>query len=213
MLKTVSQNSENICQFKISLNYSKPLIWRRIQVLESSTFWEFSCAIQDAMGWGGGHLHSFMFSDKKNKWQMINIMVPLPDDDEHMDRIIDERTAKIADYFGKISQQCKYEYDFGDGWVHTILLEKVLPIIADQKYPKCLAGKRACPPDDCGGIGGYENLIDILKKPKHPEHKEVKEWLGLDFADDFDPEHFDPDEVDFSDPKEMLKELESFSGR
>jgi hypothetical protein len=204
------QNLENLFQFKISLNYSKPLIWRRIQVPEFYTFWELSCAIQDAMDWGGGHLHGFMFSDKKNNWQMINITIPSSDDDEFKDRIIDERTAKIADYSSKISKQCKYEYDFGDGWVHTILLEKVLSAVLGQKYPKCLAGKRACPPDDCGGIGGYERLVDILKHPKHPEHKEMMEWLGLDFPDDFDPTQFNPSEVIFSDPKDRLEEFENY---
>ncbi|MEK7621618.1 MAG: plasmid pRiA4b ORF-3 family protein [Patescibacteria group bacterium] len=207
----MSQDNKNFYQFKISLNYSKPLIWRRIQVPRTYTFWEFSCAILDAMGWSGGHLHGFTFSDKKNNWRMINIMVPSPDDEEYMDRIIDERTAKIADYFEKISKQCKYEYDFGDGWVHTVLLEKVLPMMPGQKYPKCLAGKRTCPPDDCGGIGGYERLIEILKKPKHPEHKDMMEWLCLDFVNEFDPEEFDPSKIYFSDPKEMLKEFEDYT--
>ncbi|MFH1170409.1 MAG: plasmid pRiA4b ORF-3 family protein [Candidatus Vogelbacteria bacterium] len=204
--------TKSVYQFKISLNYSKPLIWRRIQVPATYTFWELHCAIQDAMGWSGGHLHGFMFANKKNNWQTINIMIPSPDNDEFMDRIVDERTAKVADYFEKISKQCKYEYDFGDGWVHTILLEKVVPIVSGEKYPKCLAGKRACPPDDCGGIGGYERLIDILKQPKHPEHKETMEWLGLDFPNDLNPEHFDANEVEFGDPKELLKEFEDFAG-
>ena len=135
-------------------------------------------------------------------------MIPSPDNDKFMDRVVDELTAKLADYFVKISKQCKYEYDFGDGWVHTILLEKVAPLVNGKKYLKCLAGKRACPPDDCGGIGGYERLIDILK---HPEHKDTMEWLGLDFPDDLDPTLFDLNEIIFNDPKELLKEFQDYA--
>ena len=178
---------------------------------ESYTFWELHSAIQDAMGWSGGHLHGFMFTNKKNNWKTITIAIPTPDDDEFMDRITDERTAKIADYFGKISKQCKYEYDFGDGWVHSVLLEKVIPEASGEVYPKCLAGKRACPPDDCGGFGGYERLIDILRKPKHKEHKEMLEWLCIDSSSEFDTEEFNAEGVIFSDPKEVLKEFENFT--
>lgn len=208
---TKQDNKKEIYQFKIALKYSDPLIWRRIQVPVDYTFWAFHCAIQDAMGWDGGHLHGFRFINKKNNYRSINIGLPLPDDDvEYLDRLIDERTAMIADYFGKISKQCVYEYDFGDGWEHAILLEKIILAGPKEKYPKIIAGANACPPEDCGGIGGYYNLLKILKDPKNPEYEEIREWLGLENSDDnFDPNIFNPDEIVFSDSAEELKFIEN----
>jgi len=84
-----------------------------------------------------------------------------------------------------------YEYDFGDSWEHKIILEKILPYDASLKVPSCIKGKRACPPEDCGGIWGYQNLVEIIKDPSHPEHEEMLEWLG----GEFDPEYFDMNET------------------
>ncbi|MBI3554008.1 MAG: plasmid pRiA4b ORF-3 family protein [Elusimicrobia bacterium] len=81
----------------------------------------------------------------------------------------------------------RYEYDFGDGWTHTILVEKTLPPDDPKKYPLCLEGARACPPEDCGGVPGYEETLEIIADPKHPEHEERLEWLG----EPYDPEAFD----------------------
>ena len=85
-----------------------------------------------------------------------------------------------------------YEYDFEDGWVHTILLEKILPIDSNIKYPVCIAGKMNCPPEDCGGVWGYSDLLEILKDPKHEDYEDSIEWLG----DEFDPNEFDLEEID-----------------
>jgi hypothetical protein len=79
------------------------------------------------------------------------------------------------------------EYDFGDSWLHEILVEKILPREPDARYPRCLTGKRACPPEDCGGIWGYADFLDAIRDPNHPEHEAMLEWIG----DDFDPEAFD----------------------
>jgi len=95
-----------------------------------------------------------------------------------------------------------YEYDFGDSWRHTVKLEKILKAAIGEKYPKCIAGKRACPPEDCGGTDGYRNLIKILKNPENEEYEEMVEWTG----GDYDPEEFDPQEIIFDDPEERLKE-------
>ena len=95
----------------------------------------------------------------------------------------------------------QYEYDFGDSWEHKVVLEKIIPAEEGEKYPKCIAGKRACPPEDCGGIWGYEELLNIMSNPKHPKYKERKEWLG----GKLEPEKFDPKAVVFEDPKERLK--------
>ena len=84
-----------------------------------------------------------------------------------------------------------YEYDFGDGWEHELLLEKMLPKDMETRYPICLAGKRACPPEDCGGIWGYSDFLAAIRDPTHPEHDEMLEWVG----GEFDPDAFDADEV------------------
>ena len=198
-------NQRKICQFKISLKYSNPLIWRRIQVSVDYTFWTLHCAIQDAMGWSDGHLHGFRFINKKNNYNAINIGILMPDDDvEYMERLIDERTAIIDDYFGKIFKQCVYEYDFGDGWEHTVVLEKIIPAEPKEKYPKIIAGANACPPEDCGGIGGYYDMLEILNDPKNPEHNDIREWLGLEGDDIFNPTNFQIDQVIFRNPKKEM---------
>ena len=197
-------NKKEIYQFKVSLKYSDPNIWRRIQVPASYTFWALHCAIQDAMGWNDGHLHGFRFVNKKNNYNAINIGMLMPDDNvECMEGLIDERTAMTADYFGKISKQCVYEYDFGDGWEHTVALEKIIFAEPKEKYPKIIAGANACPPEDCGGIGGYYDMLEISSNPKNPEYNEIREWLGLENPEDsFDPNIFNFKLVIFSDPKE-----------
>lgn len=88
-----------------------------------------------------------------------------------------------------------YVYDFGDGWDHQVLVEKLLDRQPGTKYPRCIGGRRAAPPEDCGGIGGYEELLETLADPTHPEHAEMLEWLGLDNAERFDPAAFDKQAV------------------
>jgi hypothetical protein len=100
----------------------------------------------------------------------------------------------------------RYEYDFGDGWEHIIKLEKILPRDDQIDYPKCVTGKRACPPEDCGGSGGYERLLDIISNTSHEEYVEMITWLG----GKFDPEHFDPDEISFDDPVVRWKIANSY---
>ena len=202
--------SHEIYQFKITLNDSAPKVWRRILVPTDYTFFDLHVAMQNAMGWTDSHLHAFRFANKENRWWAINIATPSPDDPFE---VVDERQAKIADYFGKTFGQCAYEYDFGDGWEHTVLLEKTLPKKAGEKYPQCVVGKNACPPDDCGGVWGYKGLQEILKNPKHQEHKDMLEWLAVESADEFNPTHFDPAEVEFEDPKERLKEWNAGFGK
>ncbi|HEY4526447.1 MAG TPA: plasmid pRiA4b ORF-3 family protein [Candidatus Paceibacterota bacterium] len=207
--------------FKITLSDSKPSIWRRIIVPANYTFFDLHCAIQDAMGWTDSHLHAFRLdtrSQPKGKRvagsaKIISIELPNPEMDV-FDAVEskDERNERIADWFPEIMKQCTYEYDFGDGWTHTVLFEKEVPLEKGEEYPQCVAGKNACPPDDCGGLGGYDRLQLILKDPKDEEHADMLEWLCIDSADEFDPLHFNPEEIEFMDPVERLKEYEKGFG-
>ena len=116
----------------------------------------------------------------------------------------DESVELIANWFGPVTQQCIYTYDFGDSWDHMVLFEKMIPLDAVQTYPQCIGGKNACPPEDCGGVWGYKNIKKILSNPKHTEHADMLEWLELESAVEFNPTHFDPTAVEFDDPKERL---------
>lgn len=194
-------------QFKITLNDSSPSIWRRIIILKDATFFELHLAIQGAMGWTDSHLHAFRFQDKNSRGRPVTIEFPNPEFDQDADSR-DERKEKIASYFGNAFKQCQYDYDFGDGWEHTVLFEKEVALDPKEKYPKCIDGKNACPPDDCGGIGGYYGLIEILKDPGHSEHDDMLDWLDLKDPDEFRPEKFDPKDTWFWDPKKRLKEYE-----
>lgn len=209
----MTKKEQYVYQFKITLQDSKPPIWRRIQVPETYTFWDLHIAIQDAMGWEDCHLHSFEMSDATGRkivlsdesddedFVITNEMDLNPDFLKYIPILRSENDAILSSYFSLSNKKATYEYDFGDGWRHKIILEKVLSPELGVIYPRCLAGKRACPPEDCGGIWGYEELLEIIKNPSCDEYAERLEWLG----DDFDPESFDPLSVRFSDHKQRLK--------
>ena len=188
-----------VYQFKITLKGIKPPIWRRIQVPETYTFWDLHVAIQDAMGWLDYHLHSF---EMVNPSTGMKVEIGIPDEDFEWEvEILPGWEQKIADWFSMENRLANYTYDFGDDWEHKIQLEKILPRDIKVKYPICVKGKRACPPEDCGGIWGYEDFLEIIKNPDHEEHEEMLEWAG----GEFDPEHFDVQEVIFDDPDERRK--------
>jgi hypothetical protein len=184
----------NVYQFKITLKDSKPPIWRRIQVPENYSFWDLHVAIQDAMGWMDYHLHVFEIGTYGG---FGSIEIGIPEANEHLKSV----KEKISKYFSPTHPKVMYVYDFGDDWEHTILLEKIVPADPAQSYPLCLAGKRACPPEDCGGLYGYYNMLEILSHPKHPQYQDYLSWLD----GDFDPDAFDPKEVVFDDPKKRQR--------
>jgi len=188
---------EKVYQFKITLQESSPPIWRRIQVPETYTFWDLHVAIQDAFGWTDYHLHEFEIQQPISK-EKIRIGIP---DEDFGREILPDWKQKISDYFTLDNKKSKYTYDFGDDWLHRLLLEKILPRKVNTNYPKCIEGKRACPPEDCGGICGYEEFLYAIKNPKHEQHREMKEWIGRDF----NPEYFNPSEIVFDNPKTRLK--------
>ena len=111
---------------------------------------------------------------------------PRPGGDEDEDGI---RLSQV--FTGKKKARIVYEYDFGDSWQHEIVLEKTLEPEPKVKYPRCVEGARACPPEDCGGIWGYADFLEAISDPKHPDHRDMKEWIG----GKFDPEKFSVDAV------------------
>lgn len=183
-----------VYQFKITLEEIDPPIWRRIQVPETYSFWDLHVAIQDSMGWTDSHLHQF---EIKNPVTGAEVEISIPDE-EWEDESLAGWEVKIADYFSMKNPQALYIYDFGDNWEHTIKLEKILPRDEKVEYPICLEGERACPPEDCGGVWGYVDLLETISDPDNEEYEDTIEWLG----DDFDPEYFDPVDVYFDDPDE-----------
>jgi len=188
---------ERVYQFKIALEGISPPIWRRIQVPETYTFWDLHVAIQDAMGWLDCHLHEFEVSVPSTGTK-VKIGIP---DEEFGRPILPGWEKKITQYFLKENDKAGYCYDFGDGWSHKVELEKILPREKDVNYPRCIEGKRACPPEDCGGVSGYEELLSVMKDKPHERYEEMVEWLG----GEFDPERFDPKEVKFDDPAKRLR--------
>lgn len=181
---------DQILQFKISLKYSKPPIWRRVQIPSDSTFEDLHLIIQKAMGWCDEHLHDFCIQKDKNSQPLI-FGVPSEDDFGNMETNT-ERGNKVIDFLAP-KQKMIYTYDFGDNWEHEVLFEKIIDPKPNQLYPVCTAGKRACPPEDIGSIWGYEHFLEAIKDPAHEEHEEMLEWVH----DEFDPDAFDPKEVVF----------------
>ncbi len=104
-----------------------------------------------------------------------------------------DKTVKLNQVVSTAPARFIYEYDFGDGWEHEILVEKILPPEEGVRYPVCLAGKRACPPEDCGGTPGYAHFLEAIRNPGHEEHDELLQWVG----DSFDLEAFDLDEINY----------------
>jgi hypothetical protein len=196
------EQTQHIYQFKIVLAGIKPAIWRRIQVPEFYTFWDLHVAIQDAMGWLGYHLHEFEVFNPKTS-QRVLIGIPMGNDGWRAVNVLPGWNEIISSYFSPSNKNAIYEYDFGDSWEHKISLEKIMLPEIGVKYPRCIAGERSCPPEDCGGVWGYEELLEILTDPDHEEYEEHKEWAG----EYFNPENFNPNNVVFNDPNEWLMRM------
>jgi hypothetical protein len=189
-----------VYQFKITLKGTKPPIWRRILVPETYTFWDLHVAIQDAMGWDDYHLHEFTLLSPKTG-RKVKIGIPSDEDVDYGWEVLAEWNQKIAHYFSSENSKADYVYDFGDGWEHSIKLEKILPRETGVAYPRCIGGKRACPPEDCGGIGGYAEFLEAIGDPANELHEDMLDWVG----GSFDPDDFDPNDVEFEDPDSRFK--------
>jgi len=174
--------SKRLYQFKITLLNIKPVIWRRIQIRNGSVDKLHEC-IQTAMGWTNSHLHRFeiqgivcgdpeLICDDPDSFVGTNSLETMVSD------IVPQSGARF---------QFSYEYDFGDRWRHEVVFEGCLPTDQGVRYPLCLEGERACPPEDVGGVDGYEEFLEVIADPSHPEHKAWMRWAGCDF----DPTRFD----------------------
>ncbi len=172
----------NILQFKITLRGGKPPIWRRFQVTDDYRLDRFHQVIQIVMGWWNAHLHEFDIFGQRYGMHMPHIM-------DSFDEGEDETKYHLKDFKLKAGEKMDYLYDFGDSWEHQLLVEEVSP--GTLNAPMCLKGKGACPPEDCGGIWGYQEVMEAVKDPRHPEHEEMMEWL----PEDFDPTHFNIESI------------------
>jgi hypothetical protein len=163
-----------VFSLKVTLRGVKPPIWRRIVVPGRMTLGDLHFAIQVAMGWHTSHMHAFDVGGRQ-----YGERDSLEDADDE-DRLTLNGLVKSG------VSRFRYTYDFGDDWEHDILIEKAPPPADATAFPACVAGKRHCPPEDCGGPWRYPELVDILGNPDHPEYDEQREWVG----EEFDPEAF-----------------------
>ena len=171
--------TREILQLKVVLRGIRPPIWRRLLIPAHRTLADLHDAIQAAFGWGECHLHVF---------DVLGEEYGPPDPEDEMGTL-NERIV-IARFGLRPKMRFSYTYDFGDDWVHEISVEKILVPETPLPDPVCLAGRRACPPEDCGGIWGYENLLEAMRNPMHPEHEELVTWLD---DEDWDPGAFSLD--------------------
>ena len=191
---------KRIYQFKIKLTGITPTVWRRIQVPEDYSFWDLHVAIQDAMGWLDYHLHVFRVH-RAHVPEALEIGIPddyavVGDPEIHAGWEV-----PITDLFYTVGDTADYIYDFGDDWRHEILLEAILLREDRRKYPRCIGGAHACPPEDCGGIPGYHHVLEVLANPDDDEHEEMLEWLG----GKYDPQAFSAGKVKFDNPAKRWK--------
>jgi hypothetical protein len=174
--------ADQILQLKVTLAEVEPPVWRRQLVPAHMTLAKLHDALQAAMGWTNSHLHCFEIA--RRRIGMVGI-------EEDSPELEDERRVRVASVLPKKGAKLLNRYDYGDDWEHVIEVEGVTGPDRRLGYPLCIAGARACPPEDCGGAGGYEDLLTALAKPKDARHDELLTWVG----GHFDPEGFDANAV------------------
>jgi len=175
-------------ELEISLRHITLRIWRRLVVPGGIKLHKLHTVIQAVMGWTDSHLHAFRAGHHE-------YVQPDPGDpgwQETMSDVIihDERKHTLGDLIAAKGDKFDYTYDFGDDWEHMVTVKSITPSPEPLKFAFCVHGERACPPEDCGSVPGYEELCEALPDPMHPRHKELKDWIG-----EYDPGRFDCDEV------------------
>jgi hypothetical protein len=167
---------------KVTLVGSRPPIWRRVQVEGGVRLDRLHHTLQVVMGWSNSHMHGFRVRQRPQRGSRLRwLPVEGPD----------EKTTSLSDLLRRPRDWCVYDYDFGDGWEHQLLLEGALARVPSERYPVVLAGRGACPPEDVGGLPGYYHFLAVMDDPKHPEHEDMLEWVGRKF----DPSAFDADAI------------------
>lgn len=195
-------------EIKVSIKDTHPPVWRRLQIPEGITFHELNAIIQLAFDWCGYHAYSF---EVGATLYGMGIYIELPDIDDGWGdyEIKNSKKEKIDKYF-KAYKRMKYTYDFGDDWIHDIIIEKIVESDIKLIKPICIKAKMASLPEDCGGPWGYEELLDILSDEKHERYKEMREWVdgGFTIWHD-DREYVDIEKINISleDYKEHAKFL------
>lgn len=179
--KRPARKKRALYQLKITLRDIRPPIWRRLEVRSDIPLAGLHQAIQDAMGWESCHLHEFECDGRRYGRRDADF-------DSFDDDLVSDRTTRLDEVLPESGSTMRYHYDFGDGWIHDVLLKEIKPMPSNGRAakPRCVGGKRACPPEDCGGPMGYADMLEALKDPRHPEYAHYREWVG----GDFDPEAF-----------------------
>ncbi len=172
----------DVLQLKVTLEGVSPPVWRRLLVPGTMTLGKLHGTFQAAMGWTNSHLHCFELGDRR--FGMVGV-------EEDAEDLEDERRIRLATLLRRKGDELLYRYDYGDDWEHRVVLEAVVPVDRRFAYPLCAGGGRACPPEDCGGPGGYEELLRALVSSKNPGHDEAVTWVG----GYFDPDGFDANSV------------------
>lgn len=198
-----SRRPKLVHQFLIVLSRTSPLVWRRLQVPQAYSFWDLHVAIQDAMGWLDCRLHEFRLLDPDEQ-RIVSIGTPT---DEPADRPVaagwDVPLSNVFERSAWHVPLALYTYDFSTDWQHVVAHEGLEPADAASRYPRCVGGARRCPPEGCGGVLGFEELLRTISDPAHPKHASMREWVG----EDYDPAAFEPDAVVFDDPRKRLKKV------
>lgn len=188
--------------FKISLNGTMPMIWRRIHVPATYNFYQLSTAIQQSMGWAGYHSHLFEMVHPKSRQQVtLGVRDLLTLEQSIQFNPMDENVVRISSYFTSTNFLATYTYDFGSDWEHTILFEGKIDMDPDvELYPICVDGEGHCPPEDCGGLYQYYRLIEAINQPLHADHDEMMKWTLRSTSGNqiLSGEPFDPNKVVFA---------------
>ncbi|WP_433825844.1 plasmid pRiA4b ORF-3 family protein [Actinoplanes sp. CA-015351] len=179
-LRAAFGTGDRIAQLTVTLQDTEPPVWRRVLVPATIRLDRLHHVLQAVMGWTDSHMHMFVHATGSYGH---------PDPELEL---TDERKTTLNALAKAEGDTFTYEYDFGDGWDHEIRLENLLRAEPTGRYPVCVDGARACPPEDCGGTPGYADLVKTLADPARPGHQDLLRWLGIDKPGDFDPARFDP---------------------
>lgn len=175
----------DIYQLKVTLRGTDPPIWRRLLVPADLILADLHGVLQIAMGWDNAHLYDFRVGKqtygRPNPEESFYNIAPT----------INDRKVRLQDVLPRVGSKLVYTYDMGDSWEHSVAVEKRMPADPSVTYPMCTGGERACPPEDCGGIGGYYGLLEARQNPEDKRHKELLEWVG----EDWDPAAFSVEAV------------------